>query len=152
MFRGLHNINLDAKGRLAVPTRYRQQLKEESGGKLIATIDTEQHCLLLYTQTEWSAIEAKLVALPSFNQQARRIQRLLVGHATDLELDNNGRVLLPLALRQYAHLDKKVALIGQGNKFEIWDDALWQNQRDLWLQQPVNHVNDLPDDLQQLSL
>jgi MraZ protein len=152
VFRGLHNINIDAKGRLAVPTRYRQQIKDESAGKLIITIDTEQQCLLLYTQNEWSVIEAKLVALPSFNQQARRIQRLLIGHATDAELDNSGRVLLPAALRQYAQLNKKTVLIGQGNKFEIWNDAFWQTQRDTWLQQPVIHSHDLPDDLQQLSL
>jgi len=152
MFRGLHNINLDTKGRLTVPTRYRQIIRDDCGGKMVVTIDTEQQCLLLYTQSEWAVIEAKLVALPSFNPQARRIQRLLVGHATDVELDSNGRLLVPPALRQHAQLDKKIALVGQGNKFEIWDDSQWQANRDVWLNQPAIHVDDLPDDLQQLSL
>ncbi len=152
MFRGLHNITIDTKGRLAVPTRYRHTLKDNCGGKMVVTIDTEQQCLLLYTQSEWAVIEAKLVALPSFNPQARRIQRLLVGHATDVELDANGRLLLPPALRQHAALDKKIALIGQGNKFEIWDDALWQANRNAWLQQPTINVDELANDLQQLSL
>lgn len=152
MFRGLHNINLDAKGRLAVPTRYRQILKDDCAGKLVVTIDTEQPCLLLYPYQQWAAIEAKVTSLPSFNPQARRIQRLLVGHANDIELDANGRLLVPTALRDYANLEKKIALIGQGNKFEIWDDATWQTQRDVWLSQPVNKADDLPDDLQQLSL
>lgn len=152
MFRGLHNINLDAKGRLAVPTRYRQNLQDDCGGKLIVTIDTEQHCLLLYAQTEWATIEAKLAALPSFNPQARRIQRLLVGHATDVELDGSGRLLIPPALRDYAKLTKKTVLIGQGNKFEIWDDAHWCASREAWLNQPLQDSDDLPDDLRQLSL
>lgn len=152
MFRGLHHINLDAKGRLAVPTRYRQSLKDSCDGRMIVTIDTEQQCLLLYPHQEWLVIEAKVVALPSFNSQARRIQRLLVGHATEVELDSSSRLLMPPALRQYADLDKKVSLVGQGNKFEIWDDARWQASRDAWLSQPVNNINDLPDELQQLSL
>lgn len=152
MFRGLHHINLDAKGRLTVPTRYRQLLTDEFGGKMVVTIDTEQLCLLLYPYQAWAEIEAKVTSLPSFNPQARRIQRLLVGHATDIELDSSGRLLLPPALREYATLDKKVALIGQGNKFEIWDEQHWHKSRDAWLSQPMNITDSLPDDLQQLSL
>lgn len=152
MFRGLYNINMDTKGRLAVPTRYRSVLQEEYASKLIVTIDTEQQCLLLYPQSEWATIETKLIALPSFNPQSRRIQRLLVGHATDVELDGSGRLLIPPALRGYAKLDKKIALVGQGNKFEIWDDAHWNASRDAWLSQPTQQAKDLPDDLQQLSL
>lgn len=152
MFRGLYNLNLDAKGRLAVPARYRSALMEDYGSKLIVTIDTEQQCLLLYPQSEWATIETKLIALPSFNPQSRRIQRLLVGHATDVELDGSGRLLIPPALRDYAKLDKKIALVGQGNKFEIWDDAHWNASRDAWLSQPSQQAKDLPDDLQQLSL
>src|SRR5690606_24069584 len=89
MFRGLHTINLDAKGRLAIPTKHRDALAALCGGRLVATIDTEEHCLLIYPVNEWEPIQAQIEALPSFNPAARRIQRLLIGHATDLELDGS---------------------------------------------------------------
>jgi len=82
---------------------------------------------------EWEEIERKLVKLPSFNVQARRLQRLLIGHATEVELDGNGRILLPPLLREFASLDKAVVMIGQGNKFEIWDEAKWNARRAEWL-------------------
>ncbi len=122
MFRGINPINLDAKGRMAMPTRYREHINVACGGQMVATIDTESRCLLMYTQPEWEVIEAKLEKLSSFNPQTRRIQRLLIGHATELELDGNGRVLLPSSLRDYASLEKKIVLLGQGKKFEIWSD------------------------------
>ena len=109
MFRGLQSINLDAKGRLAIPTKYREPLAELCGARLVATIDTEERCLLIYPVNEWEEIQKKIEALPSFNPAARRIQRLLIGHATDLELDGSGRVLLPQPLREYAGLEKEVS-------------------------------------------
>lgn len=130
MFRGINAINLDSKGRLAIPSRYRDGL----GGSVVATIDTEEACLLLYPVTQWQVIEDALQRLPSFNTQTRRIQRLLIGHATDIHIDGNGRALLPPLLREYAALDKRVVLIGQGNKFEIWDEESWQVKREAWLE------------------
>ena len=126
MFRGLHNINLDAKGRLAIPTKYREPLAELCGARLVVTIDTEERCLLIYPANEWEVIEAKIEALPSFNKAARRIQRLLIGHATDLELDGSGRILLPQPLREYAGLDKESVLMGQGKRKRATST---QNQR-----------------------
>ena len=120
MFRGLHNINLDAKGRLAIPTKYREPLAELCGARLVVTIDTEERCLLIYPANEWEVIEAKLDGLSSFNKATRRIQRLLIGHATDLELDGSGRILLPQPLREYAYLEKEAVLMGQGKKLELW--------------------------------
>ncbi len=152
MFRGLTALNLDTKGRLAIPTRYREQLQNLSAGRLIVTIDTEQCCLLLYPFNEWQVIEAKLAELPSFNAVARRVQRLLIGHATELELDVNGRFLLPAVLRDYAKLQKKVMLVGQANKFEIWSDKLWQKGRDAWLSEFLVDGDVLPLELEQLSL
>ena len=152
MFRGLTALNLDTKGRLAIPTRYREQLQNLSAGRLIVTIDTEQRCLLLYPFNEWQVIEAKLAELPSFNAVARRVQRLLIGHATELELDANGRFLLPAVLRDYAELQKKVMLVGQANKFEIWSDKLWQKGRDAWLSESLVDGDVLPLELEQLSL
>ena len=112
MFRGVAELNLDAKGRMTMPTRYRERLNERCAGRLVVTIDTDERCLLLYPLPEWENIERKLDALPSFNAQARRVQRLLMGHATDSDMDNNGRLLLPPPLRQYASLDKHVVLRG----------------------------------------
>lgn len=152
MFRGIHSINLDPKGRLAVPTRYRDRLQLDASGQLVVTIDTESACLLLYPLPEWEIIEAKVQALPSFNAQARRIQRLLIGHASELELDNNGRILLPTLLRDYAKIDKKVMLIGQGKKFEIWDESTWCTERQLWLEEATQLPEDIPEEMRNLSL
>src|SRR3990167_2333555 len=151
LFRGIHAINLDTKGRFNVPTRYRQQLSDTAAGQLVVTIDTDERCLLLYPLPTWELIEAKVEALPSFNKATRRIQRLLLGHATEVELDGNGRILLPPLLREYASLDKRIILVGQGKKFELWDETHWQGQRDSWLDQSNEETN-LPDELGSIAL
>jgi MraZ protein len=135
---------------MVVPTRYREQL-QESRGSVVLTIDTEEKCLLLYPLNAWEEIESKLAQLPSFNPAARRIQRLLIGHATEVELDTHGRVLLPPLLREYAGLSKHAVLVGQGKKFELWDEAHWQERRNTWLSDESD-ANDLPDELKTLSL
>jgi MraZ protein len=150
MFRGINAVNLDVKGRFAMPTRYREGLHQQSKGELIFTIDTEEKCLLLYPLPVWEGIEAKVSALPSFQPQSRRIQRLLIGHATEAVLDANGRLLLPPVLREYANIDKHVVLLGQGNKFEVWDASSWESRRETWLNDPTEET--LPEDLQSLSL
>ena len=132
-FRGVSNLSLDAKGRIVLPARYRERLIEICNGQLIVTIDTDQPCLLIYPLNEWERIEEKIEALPSFNPTTRRIQRLLIGHATDVEIDSNGRTLLSNPLRDYAQLGRKVVLIGQGKKFELWDAALWDTRMEEWL-------------------
>ena len=119
MFRGVNGINIDVKGRIVIPTRYRERL-QESRSCVVLTIDTEEKCLLLYPFAAWEDIESKLAELPSFNPQARRIQRLLIGHATEVELDNHGRILLPPLLREYAGLSKHAMLVGQGKKIRPW--------------------------------
>lgn len=153
MFRGVNTLTMDAKGRLAMPTRYRERLRERCDGVLVVTIDTDERCLLIYPLPEWEAIERKLDALPSFNAHARRVQRLLMGHATDAEMDGHGRVLVPPPLRQYAGLDRQVVMIGQGKKLELWDEQLWTQQRDRWLAEETSLEGaELPDELQTLSL
>ncbi|MGY0217864.1 division/cell wall cluster transcriptional repressor MraZ [Endozoicomonadaceae bacterium StTr2] len=151
MFRGVNAINLDAKGRLAIPTRYRQCLLEQSEGQLVATIDTDEPCLLIYPLPAWNAIQEKIEALPSFHPMTRRIQRLLIGHATDLVMDAQGRILLPPLLREYAGLTKKTMLLGQGRKFELWDEACWMKRRDEYLDEASN-ADETPLELQTLSL
>lgn len=151
MFRGAASINLDTKGRMALPVRYRDQIAAVCSGQLVITIDTEEPCLMIYPLPEWELIQKKLEQLPSFNSAARRIQRLLIGHATDLELDGNSRILLPSLLRDYAELDKKAILLGQGKKLELWSESLWHIRRDAYLQ-AVNNNAAMPDIMQNLSL
>ena len=152
MFRGVNALSLDAKGRMAMPTRYRERLRDRSEGQLVMTIDTDERCLLIYPMPEWEDIERKLAALPRFNPHARRVQRLLMGHASDTDMDGNGRILVPPPLRQYAQLEKHAVLIGQGRKFELWDEELWKRRRDEWLAEETMGDESLPDELQSLAL
>lgn len=131
MFRGATKVTLDAKGRMAIPTRYRDRLDARCDGRLVATADLD-HCLLIYPSPDWEEIERKLMRLPSYNKPSRRLQRLMVGHATEIEMDGHGRILLSRELREYAQLDRQAMLIGQGSKFELWDEAQWTGQVDSW--------------------
>ncbi|MCH7880999.1 MAG: division/cell wall cluster transcriptional repressor MraZ [Proteobacteria bacterium] len=149
-FRGVSNLSLDAKGRIVLPARYRERLLETCDSQLIITIDTEQPCLLIYPLNEWESIEEKIESLPSFNPITRRIQRLLIGHATEVEVDSNGRMLLSNPLREYAQLGKKVVLIGQGKKFELWDEIIWGQRMDEWLANKTD--GDMPEALSELTL
>lgn len=149
MFRGATKVTLDAKGRLAIPTRYRERLAARCDGQLVATVDRD-YCLLLYPLPDWEEIEQKLIRLPSLNKQARRLQRLMVGYATELDIDANGRILLSRELREFAGLGRQAILIGQGNKFELWDETSWNEKRDAWLGD--EDEADLPAELESLSL
>lgn len=149
-FRGVSNLSLDAKGRIVLPARYRERLLDICHSEMIVTIDTEQPCLLIYPLPEWELIEEKIEALPSFNPTTRRIQRLLIGHATEVEVDGNGRMLLSNPLREYAQLGKKVVLIGQGKKFELWDEGIWSQRMESWLSEPAD--GQTPDSLAELTL
>lgn len=131
MFRGLNAVNLDAKGRLAIPTRYRADLKELCENQLVVTRGLE-NCLLLYPYPEWEDVENKLVKLPSLDRKVKILQRLLIGHATESEMDGQGRLLLPDKLREFAGLTKRIALVGQLNKFEIWDEEVWHASSESW--------------------
>ena len=135
---------------MAIPARYREMISVQCAGHLVLTIDTEERCLLLYPIDEWEIIQAKIDALPSLNPIARRLQRLLVGHASDLDMDSHGRLLIPALLLEYAGLNKKTILLGQGRKFEIWNEANWNATRDRYLQEV--DAEELPDALLNLSL
>ena len=151
MFRGANAISLDAKGRLAMPSRYRDELVARCAGQLIVTIDAIDPCLCVYPLAEWELIEAKLRELPSLREESRRLQRLLIGNAVDLELDANGRFLVPPRLREYAKLDKQVMLVGQLNKFQLWDDAAWSAMADADLA-ALKQSGGMPDELRDLIL
>ena len=118
---------------MALPGRNRETVMVASEGRLVVTIDMRESCLLVYALNEWETVQAKLESLSNINPQARLLQRLLIGHATDLELDSAGRLLLPAMLRDYASLEKKLVLVGQGNKLEIWSADHWQNRLNQWL-------------------
>ena len=144
MFRGVSTLNLDAKGRLAMPARYRELLQACCASRLVVTIDSDR-CLLLYPEPTWKEIETELGKLPSFNPTARKLQRLYIGHAHDVEIDAQGRLQLPPELRRFANLEKRVALIGQNNKFELWDEDTWTARRDEWLdEEDLAHLESSP--------
>lgn len=125
MLRGLSALSIDSKGRIAIPARHRDNLRESCGGRLVVTVDAER-CLLIYPLNEWHEVETRLVALSSTDRRARGLKRLLLGYAEECEMDGQGRILLSAPLRDFAALDKRVALVGQGNKFELWDEDRWQ--------------------------
>lgn len=152
MFRGATSLSLDDKGRLAIPARYRKSLTLDCEGQMVCTIDINQPCLLLYPLPEWQIIEQKLTTLSSMIPAERRLQRLLLGHAEDCVMDKNGRLLIAPALRQHADLSKKLMLVGQLNKFEIWSESAWQAQvaADMAAEQQADVA--LSDRLQDFSL
>lgn len=151
MFRGVSELSLDEKGRLAIPARYRPVLIEQEEGHCIITIDPKETCLLIYPLREWERIERQIEALPSFDTQVRRVQRLLIGHATEATLDSHARMLIPVPLRNYAKLQKELVLIGQGKKFELWDGSIWDACRAQWLKETQDEQQ-MPASLLSISL
>jgi MraZ protein len=151
LFRGVSALNLDAKGRIAIPTRYRERLVETCASELVITVDKDR-CLLIYPKPIWLEIEEKLKKLPSFDEASRNLQRLYIGNAHDIDMDGQGRILLPQELRKFANLDKKVALVGQINKFELWDEDTWNARQDAWLQKIDLNTLELPDDFKSISI
>lgn len=129
MFQGAAALNLDAKGRLAVPSRHREGLASSANGTLVLTAHPHR-CLLLYPLPAWEPIRDKVLQAPSLEQQSALLKRLLVGYACEEEMDNAGRLLIPPELRQYAGLEKQVWLVGQGSHFELWSDTGWQKQQE----------------------
>jgi MraZ protein len=124
VFRGISQLNLDAKGRLAVPARHRDALLERCAGHLVITADADA-CLLIYPLPDWEVIQQKLEGVSNLDPRVRELQRRLIGFAVDVDMDSAGRVLISPALREYARLDKEVVLVGQGRKFELWNKEAW---------------------------
>lgn len=124
MFQGAIELTLDAKGRIAIPTRHRDAL---GGGGIVLTAHPDG-CLLLYPRAAWEPIGSRVQSLSNFNEQARWWQRLLVGFAEELELDSAGRILISPALRRFAKLEKQAMLVGQGSHLELWDSSTWEEK------------------------
>lgn len=132
MFQGATALSLDVKGRLAIPARHRETLAAASGGQLVLTAHPHR-CLLLYPAQAWEPIRDKVLAASSLNLQSAAIKRLLVGNAREESLDSAGRLLVSPELRQFAQFEKQVWLVGQGSHFEIWSDAGWLSQQEVFL-------------------
>jgi len=148
--RGSNYISLDAKGRMSIPTKHRAALTGESEGRLVVTISPTDKCLLLYKLEDWNVVEQKLVALPSLNSQTRTLKRMLIGNADDCVMDGSGRILLSQQLREFASIDRKAVIVGQGDKYEIWDEAHWVAQRDSMFVEELDE-SALSADLEALS-
>ncbi|MBF0470739.1 MAG: division/cell wall cluster transcriptional repressor MraZ [Gammaproteobacteria bacterium] len=151
MFRGVVELSLDVKGRMAVPTRFREQLMAICEGRLVITVDTAEKCLAIYPLPEWEQLQPQLDALSSINPLTAMVKRQLLGNATDVDMDGNGRLLIPSKLRKHAMLTKKMVMIGQGKKFELWDEEHWDQRNESW--QGVDlKSGEIPADLEALSL
>ncbi len=144
MLNGVSKLNLDAKGRLAIPSRYRERLMEDCNGRLVVTLDQERR-MVIYPYNDWKEVEAKLVKL-SISKAAVKLKRLILGHAEDCDMDKNGRINLPSYLREKNNLTKQIVLVGIGNKFEVWNEENWNDEWD------DEEELELPEELEALSL
>lgn len=140
MLRGISTINLDDKGRLAIPTRYRKELQDCCEGQMVITVAVDEQCggekgcLWLYPLPEWEKLELTISALPTLNKMAGKLRRFVIGNASECEMDGQGRLLVPEKLRGFATMDKKIVLVGQLNKFEVWNEDAWLAKEQQWLE------------------
>jgi len=154
VFRGISAINLDAKGRIAIPTRYRDELRDCCEGQLVITVAVNEQCvgepgcLWLYPLPEWEKLEQTLSKLPTLNKMAGKLRRFVIGNASECDMDPQGRLLIPETLREFANMKKRIALVGQLNKFEIWDEAAWLAKQQEWM---TGNDNEGLDELGPLS-
>ncbi len=148
MFRGANSINLDSKGRIAIPKKYRSGIVESCESHMIVTCDPYENCLLLFPLEHWESTEADLQSLSNSNSLHRRLKRIMLAHATEVDMDTSGRLLMPPVLRERASLDKAVMLIGQGKTFQVWNENEWNKlaEEDLAvLSDDELDSNELPD-------
>jgi MraZ protein len=133
MFRGSHSLTMDAKGRIAIPARFRDLVLNEYDGQVIVNIDPLHPCLTIYPLEEWEKVEAKILLLSDMDPQQSRLKRIFLNNANPFELDKNGRLVLPQLHRNHAKLEKQLMIFGKAKKMEIWSEALWmaQSQQDL---------------------
>jgi MraZ protein len=154
VFAGVSTLNLDAKGRLAVPAKHREALADCCASRVVVTVnpDGQERCLLLYPENEWREVARNLSRRDSMHPKVRAMQRLVVGYASEMELDGQGRILLSSELREFAGLGKRVSLVGQVNKIEIWDEETWAGKREQWLQDLTTGDDGLSEELKGLML
>lgn len=156
MLTGATILQLDTKGRLAIPSRYREALMERCGGALVTTVnvfgeDREDRCLWMYPCDAWGPAAKKVAKLSDHDANHRKVKREFIGHATDMEMDKSGRVLLPALLRNKVAITKGIYLIGQSNKFELWSEERWAARHAQGLMDDLDKDN-MSAELKQLSL
>lgn len=128
MFNGVQELTIDAKGRLAIPTKFRTPLIEDFDGHLFVTLEHRDY-LLFYPEAAWKVVEEQLLQLPvAGNAVLKRFQQLVLGHAERLIPDGSGRILLPPSLRKLVRFDTEVTLVGRGNRMELWSREAWDQQ------------------------
>lgn len=140
-FRGISKISVDAKGRFSLPKPRRERLQASGVNTVVVTVDPAR-CLLIYPMAEWQNFEAQIVALPNAHPAARQYQRLYLGYAAEIDFDSSGRLLLTSELREYAGIERKAIVIGQGKKLELWDVDRFDEESAKW----ADDLNDLPAD------
>ena len=128
MFRGAFEHTMDDKGRLSIPSKYRELLEGQSDGQVVVTVDPDR-CLSAYPLPEWEGIESRLGEMSMLRREVRQLERFLIGNAVECSLDRHGRILLPGNLREFAGLEREVVVAGQIKKFEIWDREAWNQQQ-----------------------
>ena len=146
MFRGVQHINLDAKGRLTVPTRYRESLNSACGGRLVLTQHPYDACLVMYPAPEWRDIARQVAGQSDAHAQVRALKRRFLGQAAEMEMDGNGRLLVPPELRDVVGLEKRAMLVGLMHRFEIWAEDTWNELEQQSLDQEA-----MPESVQALS-
>jgi MraZ protein len=148
MFSTSAQVTLDDKGRMAIPARFRDGITARCGGSLVATMDNDDPCILLYPAPDWEGAARRLLRLSGNKRAVRRMQRNMVGRVFDMEMDSHGRILIPAKLREQAGLTKQAVLVGLGSKFELWDEKRWDD----WCESSDGNDEDLPPELESLLL
>ncbi len=140
---GLHMVALDAKGRLAIPSRYRDMLDQHCQGKMVITMQHHGQSLMLYPENEFNEVARTVSKLSDFDAVEANMKYLILGHASYVEIDSSGRVLVPPLLRELVGIDKKVALVGQNNKLELWNETTWlEKQKTLYTTRYADSVSE----------
>lgn len=130
MFLGTTSLTLDAKGRVAIPARYRARLEEMCGGKLIISYNAYEKCLPIYPEDEWQRCMQNMDAVNDKSVKFAAYQRMLYSWTYEVDMDSNGRVLIPQVSRDEIGLEKNAFLIGHGKKFELWSEERWLQTRE----------------------
>ncbi len=127
MFRGSSNHTIDPKGRLIIPSRFRDRIKSNGGNGVMVTV--MDSCLFAFPFDAWYELEDRIMSLPTTNAYMRRFRRVFIGEAAECKCDKQDRILVPPTLREYARLEKEIVLVGALRHFEIWSKALWDTEK-----------------------
>ena len=150
MFRGIHLLSVDSKGRLKIPVRYQEKIHKACSGQMILSIHPDDECLVLFPLSDWQTLERKIAKLPSLNVHSKKLSRKLVGHANECALDKIGRILIPSFHKLHANLKSKAVISGQGHGFEIWDEESWKEQ--IKKLEKLSTQVEIPEEILKLSL